>query len=107
MRISDWISAVCTSDLVQLIELAVLRGVVQAHRLRLDGDAALALALHGIEHLFMHLPLGQPAAMLDQPVGPRRLAMVDMGADGEVSSEERRVGNESVSTCRTRWAPEP
>src|SRR3546814_11826807 len=27
------------------------------------------------------------------------------GADGERRSEERRVGKECVSTCRSRWSP--
>src|SRR3546814_12121867 len=28
-----------------------------------------------------------------------------LGAAGDVRSEERRVGKEGVSTCRSRWAP--
>ena len=40
---------------VQRIHLAVGRLVLQAHGLRLDGDAAFPLELHRIEHLFLHL----------------------------------------------------
>src|SRR3546814_12130570 len=36
---------------VELVAFAVLRPIGQAHRMRLDGDAALALEIHGIEHL--------------------------------------------------------
>ena len=72
-------------DEVEDVVLAVLGVVVQAHGLRLDGDAALALDIHGIEHLRLHLPLGQAAGHLDEPVGERRLAVVDMGDDGEVA----------------------
>ena len=57
---------------------------IEPHRLRLDGDAALALDLHGIEHLLRHFALGQAAAKLDEPVRKRRLAVIDMGDDGEI-----------------------
>ena len=72
-------------DQVQLIELPVLGAIVEAHGLRLDGDAALPLDIHGIEHLLLHLPRRKPAAELDQPVCQRRLAVIDMGDDGEVA----------------------
>ena len=42
-------------DEVQLVALAVARVVAQRHALRLDGDAALALEVHGVEHLRLHL----------------------------------------------------
>ena len=72
-------------DQVEHVVLAVARPVVEPHGLRLDGDAALALDIHGIEHLLDHLALGEAAGRLDQPVGERRLAVVDMGDDGEVA----------------------
>src|SRR3546814_13012980 len=36
------------------------------------------------------------------------VTIVDMplGSVGEFRSEERRVGNECVSTCRSRWSPD-
>ena len=47
-------------DQVEDVILAVARMVAQAHSLRLDGDAALALDVHGIEHLLPpdHFALG-------------------------------------------------
>ena len=71
---------------VEDVGLAVLGLVLEAHRLRLDGDAALALDVHGIEHLLLHLALGEGARLLDQAVGQRRLAVVDVGDDGEVAN---------------------
>ena len=72
---------------VELIGLAVLGAVVEAHGLRLDGDAALALDVHRVEDLLLHLPVGDVAAQLDQPVGQRRLAVVDVGDDREVADQ--------------------
>ena len=74
---------------VEDVGLAVLRLVIEADGLRLDGDAPLALDVHRIEHLFLHLAQLQPAGGLDQAVGQRRFAMIDMGDDGEVAD----VGN--------------
>ena len=52
---------------------SLARLVIQPHRLRLDGDAALALDIHGIEHLLLHLARRQP------PVNwIRRSASVDL-----------------------------
>jgi hypothetical protein len=74
---------------VELVGLAVLRGVVEAHGLRLDGDAALALDVHVIKDLLGHLARGQAAGELDQPVGQRRLAMVDMGDDRKIADQRK------------------
>ncbi len=49
-------------DEVQLIGLAILGRVIEADRLGLDGNAALALDIHVIEHLLLHLAHGQAAA---------------------------------------------
>ncbi len=70
---------------VELVQLPVLGGIVEPHRLRLDGDAALFLDIHVVEHLRRHLALGKAAGDLDQPVGERRFAMVDMRDDGEIA----------------------
>jgi hypothetical protein len=72
-------------DEIQLVELAVFRFVVEADRLGLDGDAALALDVHGIEHLLLHLPGREAAAELDQAVRQCRLAVVDMGNDRKIA----------------------
>ena len=73
-------------DEIQLVALAVaLRRVIESDRLRLDGDAALALELERIEHLILHLAGFEAAANLDEPVGQRGLAVIDVGDDGEVA----------------------
>src|SRR3546814_16726682 len=76
MRISDWSSDVCSSDL----------------------GAGPAIGLDAARvHTDARLP-GQPglAAGAAAPVGAH---------SGATRSEERRVGKECVSTCRSRWPP--
>jgi len=51
----------------------------------LDGDAALAFEIHVIEKLVLHLPLGNSPGELQDAVRQRRLPMVDVGDDGEIS----------------------
>ena len=84
-------------DQVEHVILAVARLVIEPHGLRLDGDAALALDIHGIEHLLLHLAQFEPAGELDQPVGQRGFAVVDMRDDGEIADildRDRRHGGE-------------
>ena len=70
---------------VELIELAIVGGVVQADRLGLDGDPALFLNVHIIKDLLAHFTRGEAAGELDQPVRQSALAMVDMGNNAEIS----------------------
>ena len=72
-------------DQVHLIGLAVVRLVFHAHRTRLDRDAALALEIHIVQQLFLHLALGHGLALLEQAVGQRRLAVVNMRDNGKIS----------------------
>src|SRR3546814_20756977 len=98
MRISDWSSDVCSSDLANL-----------GHVLTHDLVATLGHPRH-----LLAPPLGLKAHAQEadpEGVGDRlHLAQVrrHLGA-GLVNvgqrSEERRVGKECVSTCRSRWAP--
>src|SRR3546814_4534733 len=87
MRISDWSSDVCSSDLVELQKLSTafnrtLDRVQQAYR-RMEGFNA------------------DVAHELRTP-----LANLISGSEVVLSrSEERRVGKECVSTCRSRWSP--
>src|SRR3546814_12634373 len=91
MRISDWSSDVCSSDLIgisdRLIDRIPLIGAAFAHRRR---------AMFGAEP-------GVAAIMLKM-IGKAG----DRSRRDEIArlrSEERRVGKECVSTCRSRWSP--
>jgi hypothetical protein len=70
---------------VELVFLAIGRLVAHAHGVGLDGDPALALEVHAIEELVAHIPLFNRAGRLEQAVGERRLPMVNMGDDAEIS----------------------
>src|SRR3546814_6668870 len=87
MRISDWSSDVCSSDL-HGEAAAVHRG----HAARADAGADEVVGIVATE-FEERAGAGQVAV----PEG-ERLAEVER-------SEERRVGRECVSTCRSRWSP--
>ena len=72
-------------DEVQHVLFAVGRGVVQANRVRLDRDAALALEVHRIKHLRLHLAGLQRAGQFEETVGQRRLPVIDMRADRKIA----------------------
>src|SRR3546814_20136834 len=99
MRISDWSSDVCSSDLRQHDVLAA-RAEDLAH-LRL-GAAHVAIGIGGVEQgdaeiecLVDHLARGfEIEAHLEI-----------VAAETDLRSEARRVGKEWVSTCRFRWSP--
>ena len=94
-RTRDFIGEVDVPGRIHQVEdigAPVLGGIFEPHCLRLDGDAALALDIHGIEHLLDHVALRHCPRLLDQPIGERRFAMVDMGDDGEVADIVDSVG---------------
>ena len=70
-------------DQVQLVLHALAR-VREPYGLGLDGDAALALQVHPVEVLLAHLALVHGVCEVQDPVGQRRLAVVDVRDDAEV-----------------------
>src|SRR3546814_11103785 len=92
MRISDWSSDVCSSDL--------WIGPVHPRRQRrreLRDRYAIRLR-RGIAEI------GDRAV---DDVGLRATPGNDEWPEVVLRSEERRVGKECVSTCRSRWSPSP
>src|SRR3546814_20910294 len=92
MRISDWSSDVCSSDL-SARRHAEHRGV--GHR-RGNSRRGAAGDLRGISSDRQSCARTQPRPR------PRSL---HREAPGKPSTDERRVGQECVSTCRFRWSP--
>src|SRR3546814_13422933 len=85
MRISDWSSDVCSSDLTRNPQRNVPIGLI----------ASLGICTV----FYLLVSAGAIGSLGAQPV---------RGIGGEVlmpRSEERRVGKECVSTCRSRWSP--
>src|SRR3546814_7029842 len=87
MRISDWSSDVCSSDLSTFDEPAtrhvqVAEMVLEKAKRLVEHKKDVVILLDSITRL----------ARAYNTVVPAR-------------SEERRVGKECVSTCRSRWSP--
>src|SRR3546814_4235894 len=85
MRISDWSSDVCSSDLA----LAPSDAPLQVG----DADGGAGDHAEGAEQV----AVGDRGHQGAEDEAPR--------TDQEQRSEERRVGKECVSTCRSRWSP--
>src|SRR3546814_19918186 len=95
-------TTLCRSDVAALrAGLAVAGGhpdlVAPGAALRIGEHDAAELAID----LARHVAVG---ALRRQRVGRVRQFPAD-GLQREVRSEERRVGKECVSTCRSRWSP--
>src|SRR3546814_3598275 len=83
MRISDWSSDVCSSDLVWSEPAMVDKAAAEF--------ADLGKFMQAAEELYGPYRWGRYDVLVLPPSFPR--------------SEERRVGKECVSTCRSRWSP--
>ena len=71
-------------DEIERVGFAVFGLIGQADGARLDGDAALALKIHIVKDLLGHFALLHRAAQLDEPVGQRGFAVVNVRDDGEI-----------------------
>src|SRR3546814_4043440 len=85
LRISDWSSDVCSSDLALLGVDVILYGC--------------ALVFWGPTARFIPPQVTGEFFIMGAVVGYQKLALF------LTRSEERRVGKECVSTCRSRWSP--
>src|SRR3546814_13816372 len=97
MRISDWSSDVCSSDLPlnninlsEIVWIKILKTSMPSFWLFRE------IVGIGLVVLYMGLL---------PPVLAKTLLRRFYEKLGTVRSEERRVGKECVSTCRSRWSP--
>src|SRR3546814_13942744 len=102
MRISDWSSDVCSSDL-GTARTRLVDTVVAFKRLS-DAEVARYIAcgeglgkaggyaIQGRAEAFVRFLSGSHSGVIGLPLF-------------ETRSEERRVGKECVSKCRSRWSP--
>src|SRR3546814_20829488 len=93
MRISDWSSDVCSSDLKKVT------AAFDGGRLTSDGGV---LVLAQAERT-----MGICRRLAECIADPRDPSRVVHRLEDILRSEERRVGKECVSTCRSRWSPYP
>src|SRR3546814_14765507 len=105
MRISDWSSDVCSSDL--LLSLDHLRQGVQ---LRAYGQRDPLIEYKREAFTLFETMLGEVREETISLLSRIEMRPQQMPGQAEVTvprprSEERRVGKECVSTCRSRWAP--
>src|SRR3546814_7193023 len=87
MRISDWSSDVCSSDLIDAAAL--------------DVQSAISTALK-------NLPPEMPSPPGFRKINPADFGIYYLGLSSKtlpLRSEERRVGQECVRKCRSRWSP--
>src|SRR3546814_19416069 len=98
MRISDWSSDVCSSDLNDI--------QLQPFDIVLVNTSAGA-AYGSADFLNKGCGMGEEATLFLTGQGVRVVGTDAWSWDAPFShrSEERRVGKECVSTCRSRWAP--
>src|SRR3546814_17103349 len=100
MRISDWSSDVCSSDLKQQQQLEKGTDILVATPGRLlDLIARRAIGLTTVRYLV----LDEADQMLDLGFIHDLRKISKMVP--KKRSEERRVGKACVSTCRSRWSP--
>src|SRR3546814_16424415 len=103
MRISDWSSDVISSDLNGKQALEVLA----AHLVQLVVSDVMMPEMDGYELCqriksniaYSHIPI---ILLTAKNTLKSKLEGLAHGADAYIRSEERRVGKEGVSTCRSR-----
>src|SRR3546814_21100987 len=111
MRISDWSSDVCSSDLLadhgDGLAGADVEGDVVDHRLPLAGDAERGGEVGDAQDRRGARHGGGGGGAHDSPLSFESMASRSPSPSrlSAKRSEERRVGKECVSTCRSWWSP--
>src|SRR3546814_15365036 len=112
MRISDWSSDVCSSDLYIEGKLLGDDAALDAALAANHAGGLPAIDVSAVQGRFLHLLAlaGRAARILAVgTLGGYSTIELARGlvAGGRVRSGARRVGKECVSTCNSRWLPSP
>src|SRR3546814_19493620 len=100
MRISDWSSDVCSSDLFDKYDLTYLHLVVTVGECRMGHRSVISTDFFALR--VARFVLDSRELRIRSPV-----VSISRTNRGRIArSEERRVGKECVSTCRSRWSPD-
>src|SRR3546814_15300761 len=101
MRISDWSSDVCSSDLAR-VQIAALKAELPELGLVISTrKQALDIPFGGTRVDLLPLDDDQQMEIAHGMRGDAGAQLVDQA--WRTRSEERRVGKECVSTCRSGW----
>src|SRR3546814_15510538 len=102
MRISDWSSDVCSSDLhyVAIGLPAMLLSMFVLIAAALPAESLAVSAIVDSQASVWNVVRQPPGLLLFLLLG------LSLTLRGPFSSEERRVGKGVVSTCRSRWWPD-
>src|SRR3546814_15882515 len=101
MRISDWSSDVCSSDLTGIGHVGLRGFPPQQIGMACEGEPALDAMIDPGAVLQAEEALGRALAGEEFVIALVDVRGDELGAFGR--SEESRVGKECVSTCRSRW----
>src|SRR3546814_10820659 len=106
MRISDWSSDVCSSDLNSLARAVAFHRLGRFRDRGLENQQTRAAALNLVTAAIILFNCRYLGRAVDEM--RHRGSQIDPAMLSRLSplrSEERRVGKECVSTCRSRWSP--
>src|SRR3546814_12597103 len=99
MRISDWSSDVCSSDLRASDSTRGSIGLIVEQTAEIGDRPGCHALAQFIDRFFERIEIFIECTT-------RHACGLDHVIDHQMSrSEERRVGKECVSTCRSRWSP--
>src|SRR3546814_14725242 len=106
MRMSDWSSDVCSSDLAAGMPLYQLLGGKSRTGVMVYGHANGRDIDETVDEVLRYRDMGYRAIRAQSGVpGLNAVYGVGRGRMFYERSEERRVGKECVSTGRSRWTP--
>src|SRR3546814_19225303 len=103
MRISDWSSDVCSSDLTH-----ACCGAGTAVYMRVHEDSEHRATMYRTYECRGRMDAQERPKQLGRAAGYKRFVSISAkchAAGYNRRSEERRVGTECGNTCRSRWSP--
>src|SRR3546814_11964118 len=100
MRISDWSSDVCSSDLTVEPDDKAATAAVDAPRAPVSASGYEPPVPQADSNTAVETPADHPTSPAPEPEN-----VPTPPGDLPERSEERRVGKAGVSTCRSRWSP--
>ena len=85
---------------VEFVSFSILRLVLHRHRMGLDGDPFFALEVHRIKQLILLLTLRNRARRLQEAIGKRGLAVIDVGDDRKITGQLGGHGGKMDAAAR-------